>query len=102
MVELKPEIIQGLSEVVGRQVNELYADWNLAEETGVILVVLEEEPKEEMIPWPDAVTKEAFERKINEASYRAKKVPESTDVYWLSDRMILVRRIGILVQIEKN
>lgn len=102
MAELKPEIIEGLREVAQLEVNELYADWNLEQETGLIVGVMEEEPKEEMIPWPDEINKEAFERRVNEASYRAEKFPESTDLFWLSDRMILVRRIGILVQIEKE
>lgn len=102
MMDLKLEIMEGLREVAQLEVNELYADWNLEQETGLILGVMKEKSKEETIPWPDEINKAAFERKVNEASYRSEKVPDSTDLFWLSDRMVLVRRIGILVQIEKE
>lgn len=102
MTELKPEIIQGLREAALLEVSELYVDWDLEKETGMMIGILEEELRQKPILWPEEINEDVFKRKINEASYKAEKVPESTDLYWLSDWVILVRRTGILVQIEKE
>lgn len=100
--DLKPEIIQGLKEVAALEVKELYTDWNLEKETGLIIGVLEEEPEKDTFKRPQDVDEEAFLEKIKQASNKAEKVPGSTEVYWLSDRTILVRRSEILIRIEKE
>lgn len=101
MAELKPEIIQGLQEVAALEVKELYADWNLEKETGLIIGVLEEKVDAVAFKGPVDMDEEAFLERIKEASNKAEKVPARTDVYWLSDRTILVRRTEILIRIEK-
>ncbi|MDN7242393.1 Na-translocating system protein MpsC family protein [Planococcus sp. N028] len=101
MNDLRVEIIQGLKQIDRLEVKELYADWNLAKETGLIICVLEDESDEISLPWPDDVDKEAFRKKIEQASDKAEKVPARTETYWLSDRTILVRRTEILIRIEK-
>ncbi len=102
MLDLKPEIIQGLRQVAEIELKELYADWNLIKETGMIIGVMNEEATEDMENWPDDANPEAVGDKIDEASKYAQKIPDQTDVYWLSDRTLLVRRSGILVRIEKE
>ena len=47
MLDLKTEIIQGLREVAGLEVNELYADWNIERETGLIIGIMDEEARED-------------------------------------------------------
>ncbi|MGK7379725.1 DUF2294 domain-containing protein [Planococcus sp. 1R117A] len=102
MNDLKPEIILSLSKYLAIDVKELYADWDLEKETGLIIGVLDTGLNRETIEWPKEADEKAFQEKINEASKRAEKVPGSTDAFWLSDRTILVRRSKILVQIEKE
>ena len=102
MNSLKVEIIQGLKQINHLEVKELYADWNLEKETGLILVVLEEEPDGDAFKGPDDVDEEAFREKIKQASNKAEKVPGRTETYWLSDRAIVVRRSEILIRIEKE
>ncbi|WP_033541154.1 Na-translocating system protein MpsC family protein [Planococcus sp. CAU13] len=102
MLDLNPEISQGLREVAGLEIKELYADWHLLEETGMIIGVVEEEATDIPENWPDDSNPEAVRGEIIEASNKAEKVPGRTDIYWLSDRTILIRRSGILVRIEKE
>lgn len=101
MMDLKPEIIQGLKEVAGLEVTELYADWNLEKETGLIIGIMDEQAEEDG-KWTDNASEENFRKKIEEASRKTEKVPGYTQVYWLSDREILVHRSGVLVEIEKE
>ncbi|MCP2035427.1 uncharacterized protein YbcI [Planomicrobium sp. HSC-17F08] len=98
---LKPDIILELSKHLNSDVNELYADWNLEKETGMIIGVLNKAASESSMPVPEDIDIEEFREKINEASNKAQKVPASTEIYWLSNRTVLVRRSEILVQIEK-
>lgn len=102
VLDLKPEISRGLSEVANLELTEVYADWNLDKETGMIIGVMEEEATEVPENWPDDSNPEAVRGQMMEASNKAEKVPDRTDIYWLSDRTILVRRSGILVRIEKE
>ncbi len=101
MSELKPEIIKGLHEVADLEAKELYVDWNLEKETGLMIGVLEGEPQASAFTAHEGVDAEAFLEKIEQASHKAEKVPGQTDVYWLNDRTILVRRSEILIRIEK-
>lgn len=102
MLDLKPEISRGISEVANLELTEVYADWNLIKETGMIIGVMENDATEIPENWPDDGNPEAVRGEIMEASNKAEKVPDRTDIYWLSDRIILVRRSGILVRIEKE
>lgn len=98
---LKPAIMLELSKYLANDVKELYADWNLEKETGMIIGVLNEAVSESAMEVPEDIDLEAFREKINEASNKAQKIPGSTNVYWLSDRTVVVRRSEILVRIEK-
>ncbi|KOF10660.1 hypothetical protein AC739_08345 [Planococcus glaciei] len=101
MDELKPDIMLELSKHLNNDVQELYADWNLEKETGMIISVLNGDDSEGFMPVPEDIDLEAFRGKIIEASNKAQKAPGSTTIYWLSDRTIVVRRTEILVEIEK-
>lgn len=102
MLDLKPEIIQGLREVASIELKELYADWNLIKETGMIIGVMKESATAAAENWPNDVDERAVRDKIDEASKHAEKTPDQTDIYWLSNRTLLIRRSGILVRIEKE
>ena len=102
MNDLKSEILQNFMTIAEIDVKELYTDWNLEKETGVMIGVMDEEISEDLFKWLDDTSKKTFLEKINEASKKAEKVPECPEAYWLNDRTILVRRSGILVQIEKE
>ncbi|RLQ84930.1 Na-translocating system protein MpsC family protein [Planomicrobium sp. Y74] len=73
MLDLKPEIIQGLNEVAKIELKEVYADWHLDKETGMIIGVMEEATE---VPenWPDDSNPEAVRKEIMEASNKVEKV----------------------------
>lgn len=102
MNDIQPELMFGLSKYLKKDIIELYADWNLENETGLILGVLEVDADESASPFPPGIDIEAFREKVNTASKKAEKTPGDTEIYWLSDRTILARRADILVQIEKE
>jgi uncharacterized protein YbcI len=102
MNDIKSEIVLDFIKKFGISIKEFYADWNLENETGMFIGVVEEKANGEVLDWPESVDEKEFRDRIIEASYKAEKVPGSTEVYWLSDRTILIRRSEILVQIEKE
>lgn len=105
MEDLKEQMQQELKSIADIDVRELYADWNLENETGIVLGIMNEElfpPEESTWEWPDGISKEEVYKKINQASEAAQKWPEKTEIYWLNERTLLIRRSGILVRIEKE
>lgn len=103
MNELMPEIIQKLGEIAELDVKELYSDWDLNKETGMIIGIAEEKEEDRYTSdWPENIDKQALEGAINEASEKAEKKPARIDTYMLSERTFLVKRTGILVRIEKE
>lgn len=102
MNDLKPDIINELLKIAQLDVKELYADWNLERESGVIIGVTSDEVTEDALEWPDGVDKQAFFEAINEASVKVEKKPGTVETFWLNDRSVLVKRSQILVQIEKE
>lgn len=100
--ELTEEIKVNLKQITDLDIKDIYADWELDKKTGIIIGVAEEEVKESDFNWPETVDKAAFNAAINKTSKKAEKIPEKTESYWLNDRTILVRRTGILVEIEKE
>src|SRR5690606_21809962 len=73
MDELKPDIMLELSKHLNNDVQELYADWNLEKETGMIISVLNGDDSEGFMPVPEDIDLEAFRGKIIEASNKAQK-----------------------------
>lgn len=85
----------------GLEISELYADWNLEDKTGVLLGVLAEEvPGKE--PWPKEVNAKALHQEIVRVSILGQKEPEKTELFWLSDRTLLIKRTGIFTLLEKE
>lgn len=100
MNELKAEIKLKFGELAGFDVQEVYADWNLKEKNGLIIAILNKNTMDQKQPWPENIDEKAVYQEIKEASRKAQKVPESTEVHWLSDRIVLIKRSGIFVEIE--
>lgn len=102
MNELRPEIKLQLWKLAELDVKELYADWNIDKQTGVLLGILQDESKKEALEWPKSIDHETVRRQIIHASTFVQKTPEETEVFWLNDRSFLSIRSVILVEIEKE
>lgn len=102
MDELQLEIMLNLSKIIGEQVTELYSDWNLEQKSGVLIAVLDGQPAAADFPWPDDVDQDSFISEIVRASKQAQRTPDSTEIFWLTDQVVLIKRTGIFVQIEEE
>lgn len=84
-----------------QDVNDFYHDWNYPNNTGIIVVEFQSENKEydnksDHIPEYGALIEE-----VQRISYLVQKVPETTEAIRISPKIYLVKRTGLLVQIEK-
>ncbi|AQQ55075.1 hypothetical protein B0X71_09905 [Planococcus lenghuensis] len=102
MSSLESEIIQTIERSTARHVKEFYTDWNFESETGLILGIIHEEVEEQHVKRPSMGDEQALRAHINRAGGKLQKIPDRTDIHWLNDRTILVRRSGILLEIEKE
>lgn len=102
MNDLKADIKLELWKIAEFDVQEVYADWDLDKKTGLIIAVLDQKPTDQKLPWPENVDEKAVYEEIIEASRKAQKTPESTEIYWLTDRTVLIKRSGIFVEIEQE
>lgn len=102
MKELKQEIKLNFWKIAELNVEEVYADWHLETKTGLIIVVLDESHETEKPDWPSEVSEKALYEEVAIASAKGQKEPEHTEIFWLNERTVLVRRFGILIQLEKE
>lgn len=80
-------------------VEEYYHDWNFNNNSGVIILVLENELD---VPIPQvSIDLQLLESNIARISESVQKAPEEIIIYPISDNILLVQRIGILIPIEK-
>lgn len=101
MDEIQEEFKRNFWKEANLDVKELYADWNLERKSGMILAVLEEGTINKE-PWPEEVDENVLLDEIIKVSEIGQKVPGSTEVFWLSDRTLLIRRIDIFTLLEKE
>ncbi len=101
MQELSPHILEELTALIGEKVSSLFADWNLSRQTGMLIGVTEADPAREPFTWPDTASKEDLHKRVARANALAQKVPGFLDSFWLSDRVIVVKRADMLVEIER-
>lgn len=99
---VKPEMFQELSGITGYGVKEIYADWNFEKKSGLLIVVLDAEVDPASLIYPGEVSKEVMHELVIGMSKITEKAPETIESYWLNDSMLLVERIGIMVEIEKE
>lgn len=99
--DLKPLIIEELLKMTGLDIQEFYADWNLSLKTGMFLGVLDEKAAAEDCMWPKELDQEVFHNRIERVNEAAERKPGEIESIWLSQRVLLVKRMDILVGIEK-
>ena len=102
MRDLKEQIKLDLLKSAELEIKEIHADWNLENKTGLLILVLNGEAKEKEQEWPKHIDKKAFYQEVADASKKAQKEPDKTEVFWLNERTVLIRREGILIEIEKE
>ncbi len=100
--ELKPDICTALSEVSGKEVETFYYDWHLESQTGMLLGVMSARDATANFDWLSEADPDALQKSVVEASRKAEKKPESTELFWLNDRTLLIKRVGFLVEIERE
>jgi len=92
---------QTLCEIAQVEIDQLYYNWSLENQSGIIFGVMVNE-EEAVPPWPETVDLEEFRKEVNVLTKKGQKTPEKTELYWLSERTIVARRKGIFVRIEKE
>lgn len=101
MNDLREEIIRELRAIGGLGVEEIYADWNLENRTGLIIGVTDDLADESIADWPEDADRQAFREKLIRSSILAEKEADRLQTFWLDHRTVLIRRSGILTPIEK-
>ncbi|WP_102347842.1 DUF2294 domain-containing protein [Bacillus sp. Marseille-P3661] len=80
------------------EVEEQYHDWNFPNNSGIIILVLEQEITPAIKTDIDV---RSLELEIERISLLVEKIPDRIFLYPISSSIYLIERIGILVQIEK-
>src|SRR5690606_10055188 len=86
----------------GVKSKELYSDWNLEKETGILLAVSDVEASLTDFEWPVEADAEAVFEIIRLNSQRTQKIPDRINFFWLTDHLLVIERQGILIDIEKQ
>nr|WP_316047022.1 hypothetical protein [Planococcus glaciei] len=79
---------------------EIYADWNLEEQTGLILGIFERPSGIALKDCPKEIKNQKFLKAVEEVFEKVQKVPDSFEIYSLNDRTVLIERSGIFIHIE--
>jgi uncharacterized protein YbcI len=91
--------IKGVVQVtLGVEVVEYYHDWNLPNNSGVLIFELDTELGQE---YKADVDIQRVELEVERISFMVEKVPDQIKTYPISPSIYLIERIGILIQIEK-
>lgn len=99
--ELKPLMGRHLHEIGGWNIEQFYVDWNLQLETGTFLAVMEEIPNPDDFSWPQEYSISTFEQELEKIHITLHRDPQKTENYWLNDRTLLIKHVGVLSEIEK-
>lgn len=102
MNQLAADIKLDLWKIGKLEIEDVYADWNLDDQTGMILAVMADKSSAADIEWDSDIQVESIREEVEEASRKAQKTPESTELFWLNNRTLLIERSGIFVEIEKE
>ncbi|QHJ71375.1 Na-translocating system protein MpsC family protein [Planococcus halotolerans] len=102
MNSLKEKFLKGLSSYAEFHGIDLFYDWNLAKQSGLLLAVAGNSKDGRDFSIPSDIDEEPIKQIIEMNSTLSQKRPEETDLFWLSSCILLIRRTGILVDIEKQ
>lgn len=100
--DLKQSIQLEMWKIASLDIKQIFTDWNLKNQTGVFIALLEPEPSDNDGVWPEDIDIEAFKLEATDASQKAQKKPETMNVTRLNDRSIMIARTGLFVEIEKE
>ncbi|TWT25993.1 Na-translocating system protein MpsC family protein [Planomicrobium sp. CPCC 101110] len=98
----KADIRKNLSAIVGETVEEVYADWNLENKTGMLIAVMGGNEHKNPTAWQEKEDKRKLKEKIIDISRKTEKVPDEIEIYRLNDYILLIERSGIMVDVEKE
>ncbi|MCY0877139.1 MAG: Na-translocating system protein MpsC family protein [Firmicutes bacterium] len=102
MQQIIPELRASVSVTVGVHVEDVYYDWDLTNQSGMIILVLTETGgvlTKEMDAYPEC---RELHSEISAISELVEKVPRSISSCFVNPSTLLVIRDGILVAIEKE
>jgi len=102
MESVKNDLLAGLQQYSTGKLTNLYADWNLQKKSGLLIATFEKNDWTDDFSWPPEVDEETLKEIIILNSMHTQKVPDQTNFYWLSEQILLIERIGILIDIEKQ
>lgn len=68
----------------------------------MLIATMEKDSLQGEFPWPKKVDEDILREIILLNSMRTQKIPDQTNFYWLSEQVLLIERIGILIDIEKK
>lgn len=103
MQQVIPEIRTVVSLVTGEHLGEVYYDWSLTNQSGMIVCVATQPFTSNLEAAMDAYPGcQQLHDEVNAISQQVQKLPESTTSCFVSPRTLLVIRTGLLVAIEKE
>lgn len=100
MNDLRADISLELLKIGEFQLNEIYADWNLEEQTGLILCIFERPSEVPAKDFPKEIKDQKFLKAVEGVFEKVQKVPDSFEIFLVNDRAILIKRSGIFIHIE--
>lgn len=83
------------------EVQDFYHDWNYAKNSGMITVVFERDVLLEEETIEEFPEKLALINEVNRISSIVQKTPERTLAYRISPKLYVVKRMGILIPLER-
>jgi uncharacterized protein YbcI len=91
--------IKGVVQVtLNVEVEESYHDWNFPNNSGVLIFVFDTDAGQE---YKEDINIQRLESEVGRLSLLVEKAPEVINTYPISPSIYLIKRTGILVQIEK-
>ncbi|WP_340025872.1 Na-translocating system protein MpsC family protein [Paenibacillus sp. FSL K6-1096] len=98
MKSLLPELAAYLKEKLAIEVGELFYDWGIHNASGMIVALI----KNDDTLIDNYAGREEVHAQINEVSRKVQKEPVYTDSWWVGPRILIIKREGILIPLEKE
>ncbi|WNS42940.1 Na-translocating system protein MpsC family protein [Paenibacillus sp. MMS20-IR301] len=98
MKSLLPELSAYLKDNMAIEVGELFYDWGIHNASGMIVALI----KNDSVVTDNYAGREEVHSQINEVSSKVQKEPVFTDSWWLGPRILIIKREGILIPLEKE
>ncbi|MGH2318026.1 DUF2294 domain-containing protein [Planococcus sp. SE5232] len=98
---LKPQILAELLKITELEFTELYTDWNISSQTGIFIGIMDEKVTAQNLKWSKETDRKMIHKKIEKVNEAVERKPGLIESIWLSNRILLVKRVDILVGIEK-